>query len=899
MVRGRIRRFISRYRRAIGVVLVLSMIFTGIAYYNVAPYADACNGHFSDRGLDAYFKNSGRDGLSWGSAYVFDGGQHSDSLQEFSMIFDHTTRHVIIKDYEFIDSSASDEVPGGAIKITHSQNIKIMGCRFNGGDAGVFIEYSQNLEISDSLFDSLAGTGLQMNHVHQVLVENNSFINNGMGIGISEGTHSTTLTLNNLTSNTVHAYDASQNACLWCYNGLGNYWDDYFRQIPNAAVSHANPNLDSMTEAIHGAVFIGLSPYLINSGTQDDFPLVFLPNSMPIINISLPVEGRVWGEESPEYNLIITGYLVTSAWYTFDNITNYTIGGSSDFPFTSSKPFSGKINQSHWEMIVSGRVSISFYAKTWFGAEGVQQVHVDKDIVAPIISIGEPTPDHVFGSTPPTFSLSISEDHLAEMWYSCNSADVIVPFQGTAGTISTFYWGACGDRYVFIHFFARDVIGNIGSTTVRVRKDTVPPAILLALPTAGQVFGNSSVSYQFESLDIQLDSAWVAINGDRIVEFGEEGIYAGVIPMNAWNACQDGPVDLCFGSNDTLGNVQEQPMTIYKDSMPPVVNFDFVHSDIEGRIPPEIFWTYNDASAVVAAWYTVGDSPDRYNIQVDAFTFTLDAAIWSTLPDGQVIVNLFVKDICGNIGSFSRFMIKDTSMPSIIITKPLPNEIYGRNSPSYEIHVADLALESIEYHLDGSQLCNHIAIESGYNGVFSGHFNNDWWNMLPDGVLNVTFEFSDVLGNAAVASVVIRKDTCPPIISIVQPVMNGVVSAIPPVFEVNASDPSYLHRIWYSLDGGRTLIFLPLNTFTGSFDYDRWGLTFEPGKNLTIVFWANDTLGNVACAAVILKCEELNSWDIFQGRGLFASLLVLSVALLVAIIVLEVKHHPKGGRRLG
>ncbi len=73
----------------------------------------------------------------------------------------------------------------------------------------------------------------------------------------------------------------------------------------------------------------------------------------PIVSINSPSPDDKFGDEAPDYNILIVEPNLESMWYTIDGgITNYTI-----------YQLSGTINQSAWDVVPYGSITFEFFAK--------------------------------------------------------------------------------------------------------------------------------------------------------------------------------------------------------------------------------------------------------------------------------------------------------------------------------------------------------------------------------------------------------------------------------------------------------------------------------------------------------------------------------------------------------
>ncbi|MBY8986772.1 MAG: hypothetical protein KGD65_16990, partial [Candidatus Lokiarchaeota archaeon] len=107
-------------------------------------------------------------------------------------------------------------------------------------------------------------------------------------------------------------------------------------------------------------------------------------------------------------------------------------------------------------------------------------------------------------------------------------------------------------------------------------------------------------------------------------------------------------------------------------------------------------------------------------------------------------------------------------------------------------------------------------------------------------------------GNIGFAEVNIIKDTQVPIVIVNSPSSNDVYSTSAPTFNLRITDEN-LDSMWYTLDGG-------LNNFTfinnGTINSTAWTTLLD--GSVTIIFYANDTAGNIGFAEVnIIKDTQV------------------------------------------
>jgi len=88
----------------------------------------------------------------------------------------------------------------------------------------------------------------------------------------------------------------------------------------------------------------------------------------PQITIHSPSQGAKFGDNAPEYNISIIEPNLESFWYTIDEgITNFSIS-----------QFSGTINQTAWDAVPYGIITIRFYAKDLAENIGYKEIDIEK-----------------------------------------------------------------------------------------------------------------------------------------------------------------------------------------------------------------------------------------------------------------------------------------------------------------------------------------------------------------------------------------------------------------------------------------------------------------------------------------------------------------------------------------
>lgn len=184
---------------------------------------------------------------------------------------------------------------------------------------------------------------------------NNTFYGNDLihniNYGINLGGIYNKFYLNNFSFNGINA-QGNGGTCNWDNGSIGNYWSDY-----------EGYDIDGDG--------IGETPYEFNF-VIDNYPLTTRRDIFkPIIIIEDPISSQVFGDNAPQYSLIIEEYLLNLTWYTLD-------GGITNITFTG---LSGIINQTIWDTISIGDITLTFFAKDLAGNIGKSEIIIKKRVI--------------------------------------------------------------------------------------------------------------------------------------------------------------------------------------------------------------------------------------------------------------------------------------------------------------------------------------------------------------------------------------------------------------------------------------------------------------------------------------------------------------------------------------
>ena len=464
------------------------------------------------------------------------------------------------------------------------------------------------------------------NYGDDTIIYNNSFFNNMFyGVVIADNSDNSIIYANNFTSNLINAYDYSIST-QWDNGVSGNYWSNYIGldenddgigdtpyDLPPLGGSmdnypiYSDGNDIGPTITIIGPTFdevFGYEPpiynitifdihgidkvwYTLDNGinnytasalidqinqiawdllTSDQVTLKFYANDSsglmgtaeinfqkdvnpPELNILYPFPNQILGINTPEYIIEYNDTNIDTLWYAINSGNNYTINSNSSFDATE------------WRDIGNGSVVIAFYANDTLGNEISAIINLWKDALIPEVVINTPSPVLVYDESPPDYNISVNEQHLDTIWYTIGNNGINFTI-ATNGTLDFDLWDQLLNGTHELKFFANDSAGNLGFSSVLIKKDILSPIITIIEPSINDVFGLIAPAFQIDVLEGHLDKMWYTINGDaRNFIFDKIGL----IDQILWDNLTNGQVTIKFYANDTQGNTNFTQITILKD----------------------------------------------------------------------------------------------------------------------------------------------------------------------------------------------------------------------------------------------------------------------------------------------------------------------------------------------
>jgi RHS repeat-associated protein len=373
------------------------------------------------------------------------------------------------------------------------------------------------------------------------------------------------------------------------------------------------------------------------------------------------------------------------------------------------------------------------------GNIGRDSVLVIRDLVAPTVAILSPAPGQIFRT--PTITVSWSVDGVIQTNQTSESlqdgtnlvkrigldaagnkdsasitvyldsvpplVEIVSPLPGTLTkeTSTAVVWKVDGVEQTTgttenliveglntISRTATDAAGNIGRDSVLVIRDLVAPTVAILSPAPGQVFRIPSIS--------------VSWSVDGVVQSTQTS-----------EALHDGANLLKRIGTDAAGNQDSASITVYLDSVPPLVE---IVSPLTGAFSKE--------TSTAVAWKVDGV------VQTTATSEPLSL-------EGPNTITRTATDAAGNIGSASIAVIRDTQAPVVHISNPQANQLFNTS----QIQVA----WTVDGTAQSTQLTQSLTVEG------------------PNWVVRT---FTDAAGNIGRDSVLVIRDQVAPTVAILSPV---------------------------------------------------------------------------------------------------------------------------------
>jgi len=297
----------------------------------------------------------------------------------------------------------------------------------------------------------------------------------------------------------------------------------------------------------------------------DKFPKT---SAAPTFSIDSPVNYTLFGKLAPNYSLTITEGAGNFTWYEFLGF------GVNSTPIELEENIEAEFNQTMWNSLNNGTATVRFYVNNSLGELGYLDAIIRIDILDPVINIISPT-GGFFNSTPPDYTIEISDPNLNKTWYTLNTNQTKHIFTSN-GTIDG--WSYLNDGIVTITFYANDSVSNENSTSVQVTKDIVDPgapSFLTSDPSSWTKIDSFNLSWTNPADISGITGAYYKL--DSVPSTDTNGTYiagSDIESIIGISVTTDGNHTIYVWLNDTAGNIDHTNYSttqLYLDTTCPLI----------------------------------------------------------------------------------------------------------------------------------------------------------------------------------------------------------------------------------------------------------------------------------------------------------------------------------------
>lgn len=245
---------------------------------------------------------------------------------------------------------------------TANNNLFLGNSLINNTLSGILIDNSINNTLEDNIAKANQQNGIYFTNADYTTIRHNRLIDNALdGVHLATGSTNNLIYRNFFGGNGRHAFD---NGALndWNFTNIGNYWDN-----------HTGPDA-SPADGIVDTPYIYIGG---GAGSIDYLPIA--EDGPPVIVINSPSEGDTFGTNAPSFSVTVTDAFILDMWYTID-------GGLTKYFFTTD----GTIDQTAWDALPEGSLTITFYANDTGGNLTSESVTIVKKLPEdnPLLIIG-------------------------------------------------------------------------------------------------------------------------------------------------------------------------------------------------------------------------------------------------------------------------------------------------------------------------------------------------------------------------------------------------------------------------------------------------------------------------------------------------------------------------------
>ena len=495
-------------------------------------------------------------------------------------------------------------------------------------------------------------------------------------------------------------------------------------------------------------------------------------------------------------------------------------GGSQQSPGVADFP---PFRYSLWPVFSLGPIPLASYGDLILAGGG-------GDTTPPSIAIDSPAPGAIIPVNSITVNWSASDVGVGLDHFDLSldgGAPVTLDANVTSYTVS-----GLSDGNHTVQVTAVDGAGNAASTSVSVIVDTTPPVLSITYPTAGTVFGSTTVAVAWSASDAAsgLDHFELSVDGGPVTVLGPSEV------NYTFTSLSQGSHVATVVAFDLAGHSTAATRSFTVDTAAPTIVLSAPAAGYVSTRNVLVTWTASDNVGLDHIEVSL-DGGAPVTLAASATSYTLTG-----VPDGPHTISVLAVDLAGSSTSDSVDVTVDATLPIASITTPISGQILGTNSVMLTWTASDATsgIDHLEVSVDGGVATSLAAGTTSY--PFSG---------LSDGSHTFRLRAVDRAGNSATTDVTVMVDVTKPTASITSPAASAYLASHSVVVRWTAADPtSGIDHYSVAIDGGAALTVDATAT-----SYTFSGVADGPH---TIRLTAVDRAGNTVLASVSVTVDTVD-----------------------------------------
>jgi len=408
--------------------------------------------------------------------------------------------------------------------------------------------------------------------------------------------------------------------------------------------------------------------------------------------------------------------------------------------------------------LVDGLHKITLVAYDKAENSNLTQININIDSKPPIISSSLTNYSKV--PSPFNFSFSVIEDNLDIVKIYLNGT--LVGTYDAKNITNEIMINYPDGGWANVTVFASDLAGNSNTLTLLLSVDVELPIINIIAPVNWTITNNSSIEIKWNSNYTDIVSVEVYLNGSFInnASYSTKSFILNI---------ENGTNEITLVAFDDAGNIYSVRVYVVLDVYSPKITKLVYPSFINST---RVFIEINAADNIGVKEIRV-----IYGTKV---LVVLDETIASqiNLDEGNNTVEIIVLDLAGNENKTLIWVFVDLNKPDLLIYEP-KNYTYTMNS-TLKI---SLKYDDLESGIQEAKVLINGTL------IYKGVYKTILISLDKDGVYMIKIVVLDRAGNINVKSLVIYRDTTPPILSKISP-KNGSLVPVSQYMYISISDKS-------------------------------------------------------------------------------------------------------------